>query len=327
MNTRHHAQRMHGNAGTGMTELMVALAIGMFISLCAITLLLSSKTTYQVQDEAARMQENGRYALQLVARALRQASHENWDVEAGAVLNDPRATPNLSGWDARSLSERTEGIEKPLSKAVNGSDVLAVRYIGSGTPPDGDGTILNCAGFSVGLPQSVEEGRGWSIFYVALDAMGEPELRCKYRGKSAWNSEALIRGVEAFQVLYGLDTDADGAPNRFVRASELIQLDTSLPLRGVNAVERLAEANQQSHWKKVVSVQIAMLIRGAQGTRADDEPMLHDLFGKTYGELFGAVDAGTRIPEAEMNPALRTRLRRIFATTVRMRNLETGVTP
>lgn len=315
-----------GRRQTGLTiaELMISIALGLFVVLAATALLLSAKASYITQDEGARVQETGRYALELVARAVRQTAYENWDQEAAAILNVPNLSTNISGLDARSLKEAGTGIDAPVAKSVNGSDVLAVRFIGSGASPDGDGTMLNCAGFSVAAPLNLEADRGWSIFYVANDKNGEPELRCKYYGKTSWNTEAIALGVESFQVLYGIDTDADGLPNQYLTATKIDNLDNALILEGPNAAARALDKNMKTHWKKVVVVKVALLVRSSGRTRSDAPANQYDLFGKDYADMSAAIDIGTRITEANLVSAQRNRFRKVFALTIQLRNQSAG---
>ena len=62
-----------GQAGLTLVELMIAIVLGMLVVLAAIALLLSTKATYTHQDDATRLEDTGRYALEIVTRALRQA--------------------------------------------------------------------------------------------------------------------------------------------------------------------------------------------------------------------------------------------------------------
>ena len=320
--------RMRGarrcQAGLTIVELMVAITVGLLVVLAATSLLLSTKTSYLIQDEGARLQETGRYAIESITRAVRQAAYENWDTDAAPVLGTPELSANIAGLDASGLKEKDIGIEAPLTKSINGSDVLAVRFFGSGTGTGGDGTLLNCAGFPVAEPTDPELDRGWSIFYVAADKSGEPELRCKYFGKTSWNTEAIARGVETFQVLYGIDTDADGLPNTFLTATAVDDMDELLALDGPNAAARNIDRNRKTYWKKVVVIKTAILVRGAQGARAGQKPREYDLFGKDYADLNGAVDVGTRIKEESMPAANRNRHRKIFVSTIQLRNRTAG---
>ncbi|MBI3546355.1 MAG: PilW family protein [Gammaproteobacteria bacterium] len=61
-------QRMHG---LSLVELMVALTIGLIILAAVSSLFVSSKQTYTTQDSLARLQENGRFALQFLIKDIR----------------------------------------------------------------------------------------------------------------------------------------------------------------------------------------------------------------------------------------------------------------
>jgi Tfp pilus assembly protein PilW len=57
-------------AGLSLIELMISLAIGMVISLGVVNLFLQSKVSFQQDEETARLQENGRWALRYLSREL-----------------------------------------------------------------------------------------------------------------------------------------------------------------------------------------------------------------------------------------------------------------
>lgn len=56
--------------GVSLTSLLVALALGLVLSAAVIALYLEAKRQYLVDDETARLQENGRYAVNLLRREL-----------------------------------------------------------------------------------------------------------------------------------------------------------------------------------------------------------------------------------------------------------------
>lgn len=318
----------YGRSECGFTlvELLISLSLGLLVILAATALLLSTKSGYVMQDAEVQIQETGRYALEIIARSIRQAAFENWDTAEAPVLADAITGASIAGLDARSLKSNSEGISSPLTTSVNGSDVLAVRFFGSGSGENGDGTVLNCAGFGVPAAtslQTADESRGWSIFYVAKDAGGEPELYCKFRGDAGWAAQAIARGVESFQVLYGLDTDADNMPNRFLNAAAVNALDESLILDGATTDEQAVDKNRKTFWKKVVTVKVAMLVRGTQNAKTDAPVAEHDLFGKEYAEENGS-DAGVRMKEEDFPKSVRNRLRRVFASTIQLRNQISG---
>jgi type IV pilus assembly protein PilW len=283
--------------------------------LMAAGLVVSANTAYVAQVEASALDDSGRYALEIIARAVRQTAFVDWERDAAGP--DGGTPARIGGHDARTLSRAAEGISTPLAGAINGSDVLAVRYSGAGTQEGGDGSTVNCAGFGVGAQDD-----GWSIFYVGRNGAGEAELRCKYRGKNSWGADAVIGGVDSFQVLYGIDTDdpADGVANEYVSAGEVAARDAALVLSGATQAERERERSRRTPWKRVAGIRIALLLHGALGSRPDAGPAVFDLFGSAYSEGAGTGDNGTRLDEARMPEAMQRRERRLFATTVLLRN-------
>ncbi len=305
-------------SGLTLIELMISLTIGLVVVAAATAMLVSVRAGYQMQDDDAQLQATGRYALETIARSVRQAAYENWDAPGNAQSVAGALGAALAGLDARSLRSNTAAIDSPVARSVNGSDVLAVRFFGAGDGGKADGTMTNCAGFGVAapIPGMAGDGRGWSIFYVAEDATGVPELYCKYQGASGWSSQAIARGVESFQVLYGLDTDADGLPNRFVTAAAIDAMDDALVLDGAGMDALAEDRNRKTWWKKVAAIKVALLVRGAHAIRAERPAAEYDLFGEDYAAAFAATDKGTRIREADLPKPLRGRLRRVFMTTI-----------
>lgn len=284
--------------GMTLVELMIAMTLGLLILAGVARLFATANTGYAAQSDTAQADEAGRFAIDVIGSALRQSAWVDWS--AGSATDE--SPPRLTGLDANSVSKAGEGISRPLAVSVNGSDVLSVRFAGAGNPPNGDGSMLSCGGSGV-----AGTSEGWSIFYVARGSDGTGELRCKYKAGAGWSTEALIGGVDAFQVLYGLDTDEprDGVPNRYVNATAIGALDDALDL---------AERNRRSYWKRVVSVQLALLLRGAK-SGARGSTRTYELFGPTYTAAANG-DPGTRLAEDQL---AGHRERRLFSATFALR--------
>lgn len=270
--------------GLTLVELMIAIAIGLLLILAACALLWATRSAYLLNEDRARLDETGRFAIELIARAVRQAGYRDPNAAASAV-------PAVQGRDACSLKSSTDGIGGGCGKAVNGSDVLALHFAGAD-----DGGILNCAGATV--PAAGD--RGWSIFHVDEDAFGVPELRCKYRGGSGWKSDAVARGIEDMQVLYGIDTGGDGLPHRYLNAA---------------AVDAAAPGGAM--WNAVTTVRIALLVRGSERGQALARRLT--LFGPDYARRH-PEDVGATVDEAALPEAVRALPRRIFSATIPLRN-------
>lgn len=306
--------------GWTIIELVIATGLGLVLTLLASGLLLATSGSYRNHSENTWINDGGRYALEIMSQAVRQGAYVNWDsaeAPAGLAAHEPAA---IAGLDATSISKGGDGIAGLAPDVANGSDVLALRFSGHGEGANGDGSSLNCAGFGVAAPSAVAE-RGWSIFYVAADAGGEPELRCKYRSAAGWGADAIVRGVDSFQVLYGLDSDepADGVANTFVNATAINGMDAGLALVGATPEERQRDLHRKTNWKRVCSVKLALLLHGEHNTRADTVVRRFDLFGPAYSDGHGD-DLGVRIVEGIFPESQRWRARRTFGMTVALRN-------
>ncbi len=307
-------------SGLTITELMVAMTIGLFITLLATGLLLSSQAAYLAQDQHAQVQETGRYAMEMLARAIRQTGYDKLDAPANAS-STAGVHPHVQGIDASSLKRTTEGMDEAASSTVvNGSDVLALSYLG-------DEAMFNCAGMTAPTSSALDmagDGNTWNMFFVGRDQTGEPELRCKYRSKRGWSADAIARGIESFQLLYGVDVDGDGMMDRYVNASDIEAMDDAMALNGENAIVRLADRKRRSHWKRVRVIKVSILVRSAQAARDEEAQMTLNLFGDAYQN---AHDIGVRINEADIPVAERKRIRKIFTQTIQLRNgdLENGM--
>lgn len=307
------SRRCRRQRGATMAELLVSMALGLAVLLAASALLVSANAAYVTQVNGAAIDDDGRFALEIIGRALRQAAFVDWEgIGLGAGADSARPA-RLEGLDDAFVGKAGFGIDNPVDGAVNGSDVLAVRFAGAGPAPGGDASVTNCAGFPV---HALEEG--WSIFYVARNAQAEAELRCKYRGAGGWSADAVVSGVDGFQVLYGLDTDAapDGVANRYVNARAVAALDAALVPAGASAAEREQDRLRRTHWKRVVSVKVALLLHGAPEAGGKAPGASYELFGPAYG---AGADRGTRLDAAALADGQGARQRRLFAATFVLR--------
>ncbi|KQV46650.1 PilW family protein [Duganella sp. Root198D2] len=271
-----------------MTEVLIAMALSLLVALAAASLLHASNGDFLHNGANSRIDDSGRFALAIISQSLRQAGYPGEPgAGAGAAPGSPLA---IEGRDAASVASNADGLGAALP-AINGSDVLAIRYAPTAIAgASGGGAMLNCAGF----PADAGEW-AWSIFYIAQASDGIAELRCKYKGENGWGSDAVVRGVDAFHVLYGVDTDnpRDHIPNLYLTASAMNARDASL-------------------WRRVASVRIALLLHGERGSRSGN-------LLSSY-ELFPGADPGAHIDEASLPEPMRHLARRLFTASVALRN-------
>lgn len=290
-------------AGLAVSELLIAMALSLLVVLAAATLLHASNADFLHNGAHTRIDDNGRFALAIIGQSLRQAGYPGEPGERGDGGGAPSTPPPLAieGRDAASVASNSDGLGA-ATPAVNGSDALAIRYAPGAIPSAGGAgsAMLNCAGFPANRGEWA-----WSIFYVARASDGVAELRCKYKGQHGWGDDAVIRGVDALQVAYGIDTDTprDSIPNLYLAASAIDARDAALPA---------AEQATRPNWRRVTSVRIALLLHGERGSRGGSRL-------STY-ELLPGADPAARLDEASLPPAMQHRARRLFAATVALRN-------
>lgn len=284
----------HQQQGLTLIELLIAMALGMGVALAATALLGAVKVSYLSVYDQTLMQDSGHYAIEVISQALRQAGFVPHDEVSWDALELQQLLPSVIGLDNSRLAVTTPDISQAMNNQANhASDVLAVRFLGSSVSP-----LFNCAGFAVKAvathPEKrnqLEAQRGWSIFFIAADSTGTPELRCKYTTQAGgWNTTAIVRNVEAFHVLYEISDAADG------------QLTRLLPARALSAQQ----------WSKVVAVQFALLLRGEHLT-TDGSDDTYRLFGPAYHDSDDSVVTITAQGQ-------RRKLRKIFRSTVQLRN-------
>ncbi len=83
-----HAPRLPGpQQGLSLVELMVAMTIGLLLSVVTATVYSQSSRTYNIESNLSRLQEGGRTALDLIVRDLRMASYRGCNGAANAPSN------------------------------------------------------------------------------------------------------------------------------------------------------------------------------------------------------------------------------------------------
>jgi type IV pilus assembly protein PilW len=135
-------------------------------------------------------------------------------------------------------------------------------------------------------------------YYVALDGAGRPALR----RQTAAADEPIVDGIEHLEVLYGVDENGNGRPDRYLRA-------------GPRSPENADEVNSVEEWRGVVTVRLGLLARTVDEYGAQADTRAYDLFtGQAFDTPSECTGAGC------VDPAdLRVR-RRVFTTTAFVRN-------
>lgn len=240
--------------GFSLVELMIAVLLGSLITIAAVQLFSTSQRTFQLQQGLIDVQEQGRFALDFMARDLRmmglrldqsdEVGIELSDTTVGAVVFPASADGGDSGAgnDRLTFSFRGRTIDtdcEGVSPAADGTLIINTYWV------DDDGSLW-CRG--------------------NLDVTG--------------GGLELVSGVDTFQVLYGIDTAEDGVPfaARYVTASTLTGDEQIVAVR-VGLLVRAQQGNVASMGDAQTMVVLDRELTGGEAPL--DEQALRRLFVTT----------------------------------------------
>lgn len=148
MNLKRARPTPHRQLGLSLIELMIAVVVGLLLLGGLIQIYLSSKQSYNAQEQLARMQEGGRYAMDLITRDLRRTGYWGGNVDLTTVTGAPGPavpdnTCNDGRW-GRMVNWRVFGLNQNQAPGaytcatghIAGTDILTVRYADSDTIAD-----------------------------------------------------------------------------------------------------------------------------------------------------------------------------------------------
>jgi type IV pilus assembly protein PilW len=208
-----------------LLELTIAVALGLVVTLGALTVYRAQRQAFAYASDAARIHEAGVNALMLVGEQIQMAGF------VGADTRTPLAGPAIFGCAAG----RATGADAALAcEALSSrSDGLAVRYQGDGvsTWPASNGQVTDCLGQAVGAAGAEIVNR----YHAKVSgSTGEPELYCEGSGKVG-TAQPLVEGVERLRLRYwtaGAAQSVDASALARDRWAEVVAVDLCVLVRG-----------------------------------------------------------------------------------------------
>lgn len=84
--------------GFTLIELMIAMLIGVFLMAGVIQIFLSAKQAYRLQENLSRLQENGRFAMDILTKDVRMAGYAGCasKVKPNSIVKDPNKIPLIN---------------------------------------------------------------------------------------------------------------------------------------------------------------------------------------------------------------------------------------
>lgn len=187
--------KLQVQSGFTLIELMISMTLGLMLLLVISTVFVSSRQSFREQEDNARIQESGRFALEIIGRSLKQAGHVEVPFDDFKVAFEGTAISGTNG-------------------GAGVADTLTVQHEGAVGDQDCEGTGVNVAG-------SIIQN------FFNLDAVNA-ELQCQGVNSpppavpaapaGAPIGNVLLENVEDLQIVYGIDNDADQSVDRYVAA-------------------------------------------------------------------------------------------------------------
>lgn len=323
--------------GLTLVELMVAMVLGLLITLAAIATLTVARQGFASTDAAAQLRDNARFAQAMLQRIGGQAGFRNLRPELPSgvsIAGQQDRPPYVYGINNATRTSSTVWDERSAA-GPQGSDLLVLRYHASTLDGreggEADGSIIDCLGNS-----DAEESDGEplvSIFYVANDSSGEPSLMCARSndGTAPFDSQPLVQGVENFQVLYGVNgiaannTAAPSPPTE--SADSAGQPNPSIANRYLRADQLTISGNTAqtyANWRRVRTLRIGLVLRSAPGSAIDDTAQtFYPLAGSQQATAGAAFSDASNDPGSAYSPNNSDRrLRHSITFTIHLRNAE-----
>ena len=113
-------QLFHSQRGMSLVELMIGMLLSSLLLLGVLQVFQSNTSTSRTQDAFSRVQESGRFAIDLLSREVRAADYWGCAPDKGSIVN------TLSGFYASVGGDGVRGIDNAgATEKVSGKDVAA----------------------------------------------------------------------------------------------------------------------------------------------------------------------------------------------------------
>ncbi len=233
---------LHRQRGFSMVELIIAMALGLFLMAALVQILLSGKEAFSSVNHLSRIQENGRIATSMLAGDLKRAGYMggNSDIpnifgSAGQTAAAISCATGDTSW-GRMVTQRVVGLNDTnagYACITNASylrgDILTVRYASpwiSGAPLAAGQMYLRSSLFEGKIFAGVDQALGTNLVLDQPQSVHDLVTHSYYVGNSGRTCsglpvpslfrvrlninngpplvEELLPGVEHHQVQYGV---------------------------------------------------------------------------------------------------------------------------
>ena len=266
--------------GFSFIELLIALAIGLFLLAGIATSYATSKGSSIKRDQFSVLEDNGRLALEIISRVVEHTGYSPGGLTITPFITAPSDVVSDTCPDGTGTQNVIDTSIFSATTDNAGGDTLSVIYQADNNMfTDCTGGVLPAGCRLSPIPGINAIPEASKIYNTFVRNTVTDTLECA--GSRYGLKQVIAEGVENIQYLYGIDTINDS----------VVKVD-----RYVNA------SNVAGRWSDVVSIQIAILVRSLKPVKLIAESTEYTL-----------LDEVITTPTDRYNRA-------VFSTTVHLRN-------
>jgi len=325
---------MRREEGISLVELLVALVITLILTAGVISIFTGSQVAYRFNDAMSRVQENGRYAVNVLSHDVRMAGYAGCARTGTVPISNIANPPALGDFDpalqVEGMDDVSSGTMIGTREVLTGTDVLilrggsdAVGQLNAQKVENANAQLdSNAGGWVAGDVLMVSDCTAIDIFRatnVSSGASGTTIAHASSMNTQNFLSKVYFQGAEVmayrersyFVAFRDASTPVPSLYRRIGQANseELVEgvedlqilygVDTSANLQ-VDAYMNAGEVAAANRWQDVLSVRLSMLLVSPENN-VIDAPQQITFNGVTF------------------TPPDR-RLRQIVTTTIGLRN-------
>lgn len=322
-------QSRRGQSGFSLIEIMIAITLSLLLIAGILQIFLSTRATFRMQDGLARVQESGRFAVQMMSRDIRMAGYAGCgrldNINLNVIANNPPAfvglqsaligIDTLTGWagappnwinstDALIVQRASEGNIRLVGNLAVRNANIQVDSNPYGFQANDLLLVSDCQDADLFRATNIGAGGGVVAIAHANNANTTNNLSKLYQDDAT---------VMAFlSQTYYIGTNPDGEPALFLisngnPAQELVdgiqdmQITYGVDTNSDRMVDAYQEASAVANWAQVMSARIAVLAQSAGNVQGNTVNLTYDL-------------AGTNVTIDD------ARMRQVFSETIAIRN-------
>jgi len=307
--------------GLSLIELMIAVVLGLFITAGMIQLFIHSKQSYRVQENLSRVQENGRFAMEFLARDIRMAGY--W----GCLGSTETIDNNLASGDSTYenildavLATNDDGLNNSDSISVNRVDLASASVVktpsnksaklkvtsGSGLKKNDVVMVMDCT--SGDLFQITNNPAANNKLAHKAGAVGDGPGNSDKKFQKKYSTDAKIHKVRNIEYYISQNPSVQPALYRrlngdagqeLIEGIESMQILYGIDTTNNNTANSYVPFSAGLDLNKAISVRISLLVTTLEDNLATESS------STTMGTYSSANDR---------------KIRRIFTSTIALRN-------